>query len=88
MMTAVDTDTAQLVQYRIIDDSGVPYDFIGDYRSWVGQIVEGSEVRTTSVSPYPHITINKPYGLAGTFTASPEMFLAISPAEQTEPQKG
>jgi hypothetical protein len=65
------------VKYKIIDDSGVPYAFIGDYRSWVGQIVEGSEVRITEGAPYPRITIEKPYGLPGTYTAPPERFLEI-----------
>ena len=62
--------------YEIIDDSGVDYDFIGENKSirpWLGQIVKG----WASDSPYKCVTIKKPYGLLGTYTASPEAFREI-----------
>jgi hypothetical protein len=63
--------------YEIIDDSGVDYNFLREdknKRPWVGQIVKGSDVRER---PYKCVTIEKPYGLPGTYTASPEAFREI-----------
>ena len=63
--------------YEIVDDSGVDYNLLGedrDKRPWLGQIVKGSEVRE---KPYRCITVEKPYGLIGTYTSDPESFREI-----------
>ena len=60
--------------YLIVDDSGVDYAFLRDDRPWKGQIVLGSPVCD---KPYRCITIEKPYGLPGWYTASPEAFREV-----------
>lgn len=57
-------------KYRIIDDSGVDYNFLGKKAkakgSWVGQIVKGAP----NPSLYPNcVTVEKPFGLGGTYSA-------------------
>ena len=74
--------------YEIIDDSGVDYAFIGEDRNrrpWVGQIVKGSDVCDR---PYRCITIEKPYGLIGTYTAPPEAFREILHANAKDRDEG
>jgi hypothetical protein len=54
-------------KYRIINDAGVDYGMVGDSRSWIGQIVSGGP----SPSFYPDaISVEKPFGLIGSYTAS------------------
>lgn len=65
-------------KYRIINDSGVDYNFLGKEAkakgSWVGQIVIGGP----NPSLYPDcITVEKPFGLLGTYSASSENFELI-----------
>ena len=60
--------------YKIIDDSGVDYAFLGDRRPWTGQVVEGFP----TPSFYPGaVTVRKPFGLTGTYTASAAAFEEI-----------
>jgi len=57
--------------YEIVDDSGVDYNFLGDDRPWKGQVVQGNP----DPSAYPDaVTVEKPFGLAGTYTASASCF--------------
>ena len=78
--------------YEILDDSGVDYAFMGEDRNkrpWLGQIVKG----WASKSPYDCISVEKPYGIAGTYTASPSAFREVStPNAETQrpmqPQEG
>ncbi len=57
----------ELKTYKIIDDSGVDYNFIAAFgypkTSWVGQIVKGGEVDHRG-----WVTIEKPFGIAGWYT--------------------
>ena len=65
--------------YKIIDDSGVDYKLLSSFglgkpQSWLGAIVAGD----FHEHPYPHIIVEKPFGMAGTFTAPPQRFQEIS----------
>jgi len=53
--------------YKIIDDSGVDYNFIRDSRSWLGEIVKGGPCPSLYSDA---IVVEKPFGLIGTYTAS------------------
>ena len=55
-------------KYKIINDTGVPYSFIGDYTPWLNQIVNGAESPVSKEL----ITIEKPHGQLGWFTTDKE----------------
>lgn len=67
--------------YRIIDDSGVPYNFIRGFRpdtpSWLGQIVEGILHNNYG---FPQITIKQPFQNSEycTYTADPKCFEEVN----------
>ena len=54
-------------QYKIINDSGVPYNFLAGFgyskKSWLGEVVKGGEI-----NHYGCITVEKPFGISGTYT--------------------
>ena len=52
-------------EYKIINDSGVDYNFLGDSRSWLGELVFG----TDNEDQYGNITVRKPFNLTGYYTA-------------------
>lgn len=62
--------------YRIINESGIDYNFIAGFghpkTSWIGQIVKGG-----NVNHYGFITVEKPFGIAGTYTADASHFEEI-----------
>ncbi len=55
----------EMREYKIIDDSGVDYQFLGDSRSWSGALVIG----TDNEDQYGNITVRKPFNLTGYYTA-------------------
>jgi hypothetical protein len=62
--------------YKIINDSGVDYQFIAAFghptTPWIGQIVKGGEVNS-----YGCITVEKPFGITGTYTLDASNFEEI-----------
>jgi hypothetical protein len=59
--------------YKIINDSGIHYPFLKAFghptTPWLGQIVKGGEV-----NHYGCITVEKPFGITGTYTADASHF--------------
>jgi len=63
--------------YQIVNDDGVDKSFLGDNRSWIGEIVKGQPAPEL----YPDaVIVEKPFGLPGTYTASAKNFKEITPA--------
>ena len=64
--------------YKIINDSGVDYNFLAGFghpkTSWVGQIVKGGERSSWGGGT---ITVEKPFGISGTYTADESHFEEI-----------
>lgn len=62
--------------YKIIDDSGVDYNFLAGFgypkTPWIGQIVQGNESFIMDC-----IIVNKPFGISGTYTADKSHFQEI-----------
>jgi len=65
-------------KYKIIDDSGVDYNFIAGFgyekKSWLGQIVQGGPNPALYTDA---ITVEKPFGIGGTYTADKKCFEEI-----------
>ena len=57
----------------IINDSGVDYAFLQNDKCWLGEVVEGD----TSTHIEGCITIQKPFGLNGTYTADASHFIEV-----------
>ncbi len=63
------------MKYRIVNDSGVDYAFLGDRQSWLGRTVVGWPSSSDRLPG--QVTVEKPYGQAGTYTAPAEHFERI-----------
>jgi len=63
------------MKYRIVDDSGVDYDFLSGfgipYQSWKGEIVEGGPCPSLYAGA---VVVEKPFGITGFYIASSECF--------------
>ncbi len=71
-------DKSCMKTYQILNDDGVDKAFLGDSRSWIGEIVKGNP----NPALYPDaITVEKPFGLPGTYTASSKNFKEMTPAD-------
>ena len=65
-------------KYLILDDSGVDYAFLGyTGPSWVGQIVEGCPTRFENCTLQDYLTLEKPFGLGGTWSSDAKNFKKI-----------
>ena len=64
-------------KYKIINDSGVDYKFLAGFghpkTSWVGQIVKGNWSSWAGGT----LTVEKPFGISGTYTADASHFEEI-----------
>lgn len=63
--------------FKIVNDSGVDYNFLAGFghpkTSWLGQIVKGNTIDWAGGS----VIVEKPFGIAGTYTAPASHFEEI-----------